>query len=213
MIELHYTLVSDGTSDSALIPIINWLIRHNGHNETLEGTCVDYRLYKSQNTGNPLANRILYALKYFPCEILFVHRDTERSTRIERTNEINEAIEIAFHSNPAIPKVHVIPVHMTEAWLLIREDAIRYAVGNLNGNIPIILPNLNTLEQIANPKAILHEIMIQASELNARRRRTFIPERFIHRVTEYIDDFTQLRNLPAFRALEADIANVLHAQN
>ena len=213
MMELNYTLVSDGTSDRALIPIINWLIRQNGHIEALEGNDVDYRLFRPRNTGNPLADRILYALQYYHCEILFVHRDTERKTRNERTREINEAIEIVFHSNPAIPHVPIIPIHMTEAWLLIREDAIRYAVGNLSGGIPISLPNLNTLEQIAQPKAILYDLMTQASELGTRRKRAFIPERVIHRVTEYIDDFAQLRALSAFRALEADIVTVLHAQN
>lgn len=216
MTELNYTLVSDGTSDRALIPIINWLIRHNGYDGALEGTCVDYRLFQPLNTGNRLADRILYALKYFPCELLFVHRDSERKGFIERTKEITEALEIVFRSNPSIPNVPnvpIIPVRMTEAWLLIQEDAIRYAAGNLSGLTPIILPELNTLEHIPQPKTILHELIVQASGLNARRRRTFIPERFVHRVTEYIDDFTLLRSLPAFRALETYIANTLHAQS
>jgi len=213
MTELNYTLVSDGTSDSALIPIINWLIRHNGYEGTLEGACVDYRLFRPFNTGNHLADRMLHALKYFPCELLFVHRDSEGKTRRERIREITEALEIIFHSNPSIPNVPIIPVRMTEAWLLIREDAIRYAAGNLSGLTPMRLPELNTLEHIPQPKTILHELIVQASGLNARRRRTFIPERFIHRVTEYIDDFTLLHALPAFRALETDIVNALHAQS
>ena len=212
MNELSYTLVSDGTSDRALIPIINWIIRCNGYDGPLEGTCVDYRLFRTFGTSNYLADRILYALQYFPCELLFIHRDTELKTPAERIREITEALEIVFHINTSIPSVPVIPVRMTEAWLLIREDAIRYAAGNLNSYTPITLPELDTLEHIAQPKTMLHELIVQASGLNARRRRAFVPERFVHRVTEFIDDFTPLRSLPAFRAFETDLVDTLQKQ-
>jgi hypothetical protein len=211
--EIHYTLVSDGTSDRALIPIINWIIRQKGYIGNLEGTCVDYRLYRAHGTGNSLADRILYAVKFFPCDLLFVHRDSESMSDSSRRQEISEALDIAFILNPVIPNVPVIPIRMTEAWLLLREDAIRYAAGNLNGRTPIFLPDISTVDQMPHPKEYLHEQIVNASELNSRRRRHFVPERTVHRVSEYIDDFSRLRALVSFTTLELDIENVLNNQH
>ena len=94
---------------------------------------MDYRLFKSKNTGNHLADRILYALEYFPCNLLLIHRDAEGRSRDERLQEITNSLQVVFPITQEIPSVCVVPVRMTEAWLLFSEDAIRYAAGNLSG--------------------------------------------------------------------------------
>ena len=213
MNEIYYTIVSDGTSDRSLIPVIDWLIKQAGFEGTVEGTTVDYRLFKSKNTGNHLADRILYALDYFPCNLLFIHRDAEARTRGERIEEISNALRVALPRAQETPSVCVIPVRMTEAWLLFNEDSIRYAAGNLSGRIPLGLPPLDTVEQLADPKTILHTLIKSASGLSAHRKQSFMPYRFQHRITEYIDDFSQLRTLPSFRALENDVNKMMHDEN
>jgi len=213
MTEIYYTIVSDGTSDRSLIPVLDWLIKHAGFAGTVEGTIVDYRLFKSKNTGNHLADRILYALEYFPCDLLLIHRDAEGRSRAERLQEITNALQVVFPITQEIPSVCVVPVRMTEAWLLFSEDAIRYAAGNLSGRIPLALPAPDTLEQLPDPNVVLHNLIKLASGLGARRKQSFMPYRFQHRVTEYMNDFSQLRTLPSFSALESDLINVIRNEN
>ena len=70
------------------------------------------------------------------------------------------------------------------------------------------LPPLSRLEEIPDPKATLYQLLRQASGLGGRRLKRFPVERSMHRIAENIDDFSSLRQLPAFAALEADIRDV-----
>ena len=96
-----------------------------------------------------------------------------------------------------------------EAWLLINEAALRRAAGNPNGETPLNLPNIADLEEIPDPKEVLYTLLRISSELRGRRLRRFEVRRSAGLVAEYIDDFAQLRRLPAFRALEADIEETI----
>ncbi|HUT94205.1 MAG TPA: hypothetical protein VMY37_32390 [Thermoguttaceae bacterium] len=106
------------------------------------------------------------------------------------------------------PAVPVVPVRMTEAWLLFDEKAIRRAAGNPNGTDPLQVP-VRQAEDIPDPKAVLHEALRTASGLSGRRRQKFNVRDAVHRVGEYIDDFSPLRRLSAFQRLEEDLATVL----
>ena len=73
--------------------------------------------------------RIEFALEAYPCDCLFIHRDAERDpTRIPRREEIQKAIE-SLECQDAVPHVCVVPIRMTEAWLLFDEAAIQRAAG------------------------------------------------------------------------------------
>jgi len=41
MKELRYTLVTDGSSDRALLPILTWLLRENGFSEAIQPEWAD----------------------------------------------------------------------------------------------------------------------------------------------------------------------------
>jgi hypothetical protein len=99
---------------------------------------------------------------------------------------------------------------MQEAWLLFDERAIRSAAGNPNGQISLVLPPLNTLEQLPNAKQVLYDLLCEASELAGRRRKQFRAHTRARRVAEVINDFTRLRALCAFRRLEDDIRHLVH---
>lgn len=102
--------------------------------------------------------------------------------------------------------IPVIPVRMTEAWLLFDEQAIRKAAGNPNGRKDLQLPEPARVETIPDPKDILHRAIQIASELSGRRRaKLSVPER-VHRVAQGIDDFSPLLLLPSFRALQEAVA-------
>lgn len=153
-----------------------------------------------------LGERIAVALDLYPCELLFVHRDAERMERAQRVDEIRAALS-AVHSAP--PVVCVVPVRMQEAWLLFDEVALRRAAGCPNGKMPLALPSLERVEQESNPKAILHALLRQASGLQGRRAKQIRPHVQVHRLAEIMDDFSPLRALPAFRALEEELAGAL----
>jgi hypothetical protein len=152
-----------------------------------------------------LQNRILAAIDLFPCDLLFVHRDAEREDPEHRYKEIRDALQEASAQGFQTPAVCVVPVKMTEAWLLFDEASIRQAAGNPNGKNALGLPDLNRIELILDPKEGLSEILRKASGLSGRRLKTFnVPGSQI-RITDLIEDFSPLRKLKAFQRLEEDI--------
>ncbi len=208
MKELCYTLLSDGSSDKALMPILTWLLRKHQVECAIQSNWADLRrLPKPPKTLSP---RIISSLELYPCDLLFVHRDAEKEPREKRVAEIQEAVEQAIKKSVAVPPaVCVIPVRMQEAWLLFDEAALRNAAGNPRGRQPLQLPNLVKLEQQPDPKEILHKLLREASGLTGRKLKQFSVNEHVHRLAELIDDFSPLRILPAFQALEADVIQVI----
>ncbi|MFI5164662.1 MAG: hypothetical protein ACHQHP_05385, partial [Bacteroidia bacterium] len=124
-----------------------------------------------------------------------------------RKLEIENAWSNAIKNNEK--HVPVIPIRMTEAWLLINELAIREASGNPNGTIPIQLPAITTLETLSNPKKKLEELIRNASELKGRNLKKFNVSQAKHLVSENINDFSALKKLTAFQSFEKNLQTVL----
>jgi hypothetical protein len=208
MKELRYTLVSDGSSDRALIPVLNWILRQYKVGFALQSAWADLR--RIPKPIRDLKARIQWALELYPCDILFVHRDAERMQRIQRVWEIEQALS-ALDTRTQQPAICVVPVRMTEAWLLFDEAAVRRAAGNPNGRQSLQLPPLVQLEQLPDPKSILHDLLRQASGRTGRRLKTFSVGDSVRMVAEYTSDFSPLRALPAFEALEGAVEGVVAA--
>ncbi|MBD2464393.1 hypothetical protein H6G89_25640 [Oscillatoria sp. FACHB-1407] len=210
MIELRYTLLSDGSSDRALIPILDWLLHVHLHDCAIQPQWADLRRF-DKSLKDTFEKRIKLSLELYPCELLFIHRDAERESHETRVDEILTAIAQVTPSI-SVPTVCVVPVRMTEAWLLFDVSALRKAASNPNGNIALQLPDVKKLEHIPDPKNVLHELLRQASELSSRRLKGFRVSDCIHRVSELIDDFSPLRALSAFIALETELQNTINQQ-
>lgn len=207
MKELRYTLVSDGSSDASLQPILNWLLIENGVARPLRSTWAD--LGRLQLPINPsLSDKLRISLEYYPCELLFVHRDAESQSREMRVAEIEAAVSALTDSPPI---VCVIPVRMVEAWLLIDENAIKSAAGNSRYRGNLTLPDISRLERLPDPKDILHELLKQACDLNRRRLRRYPVHQYARRVSDFIHDFSVLRHLDAFNALEEEIRTAIES--
>jgi hypothetical protein len=190
--ELTYTLVTDGSSDASLKRVLEWLLRANR---------VDCAIQEQ---------RISKAAELYPCEPLFIHRDAEGEPREARRNEIEAAVQAATFDGGLAPVwISVIPVRMQEAWFLFDEMAIRQAVGNPSGRVALPLPPLDKCEDLADPKARLYEIFREASELGAGRRAKLRVAMMTLRIAEYIEDFSRLRSLPAFAALEQELQEAI----
>jgi hypothetical protein len=150
------------------------------------------------------------ALALYPCDLLFVHRDAEGESREARVAEIRERLEEAGSTQTAIC---VVPVRMQEAWLLFNEAAIRAAADNPRGRMSLAIPQLRKLEEVSDPKDLLWSLLEEASGLRPGRRRRFDPAPRIHRLADLIEDFSPLRQLPAFRALEEELRQLLEERS
>ena len=206
MQELRYTLVADGSSDRALLPILTWLLRQSCGAIPIQAEFADLR--RLSPSPRKLSERIDRSVELYPCDLLFVHRDAENAPIEEREAEIRKALEESAVEN-SVRVVCVVPVRMQEAWLLIDEAALRKAAGNPNGTQPLAMPDVQRLEELPDPKQLIRELLRQASELQGRRLERFNWRSSAHRVAEMIDDFSPLYGLAAFQRLAAEVERVV----
>jgi hypothetical protein len=132
---LRIALLADGSSDRALLPIIEWTLRQ--HRPGLE---IAQPGFRARVHAKPLQDEMTATIDIFDPDILFVHRDAENQPASQRRAEI-----------PAIGRtlVRVVPVRMTETWLLIDAIAIRTAAGRPAGRARFDLPRVSRLEELA----------------------------------------------------------------
>ena len=212
MILLDCTLVSDGSSDRALIPILGWLLQVHGAYPTQRIEWYDPSRFR--HPPKSLRERIDHALENYPCDLLFIHRDAEDVALSRRVAEVRKSLGgDSFGEDRRVPAVLVIPVRMMEAWLFFDEAGIRRAAGCPRGNTPLDLPKLTSCEDLADPKKRLHRCLRVATEKRGRHLKKFNVDSAIHRVAELIPDFSPLRRLPAFQRLESELRDVLSAQH
>ena len=211
MQRLHFTLLGEGTSDQALIPILVWLLRQHCGSMPVQPEFADLR--RLRWPPSKLPERIRRSVELYPCDLLFVHRDAEGESVDTRVREIRDALQQSGLATlpPTIP---VVPARMQEAWLLIDEVALRQAAGNPNGRQSLRIPNVQKLEELSDPKETLHTLLREASDLQGRRLKRFNRDlgRRAQQVAKEIDDFRPLRELTAFRWLEGEVERVAKEQ-
>lgn len=201
MNRIRYALLADGSSDKMLLPVLDWLLHLHCHKFALESIWAD--LGRLPKPPKNLPDRIRETVEQYEPNLLFIHRDAEKQSFESRHREIKTALsEVA-----SPPAVCVIPVRMQEAWLLFDEEAIRRAASNPNGRIPLQLP---AIEALPNPKEVLYTLIRDASDLPSSRLKKLRPQQCAHRVAQSIDDFSPLRTLSSFRALEEELGKVVN---
>ena len=192
---MTYTLVADGSSDRVLLSILTWSLKEQGVASVVPQLADSNRVPRQ---GHP--ERLRTALELYPCDVLLIHRDAETQAPELRREEI--AADLLGMRVRHIP---VVPVRMTEAWLLADENAIRSAAGNPNGTENLNLPDIRRLEDLPHPKKVLRDALTAASGLNARRRARLPVHQRVQLIPNYIDDYSRLNVLRAFRTLQQDI--------
>ncbi len=198
---VRLTLVADGPSDIALVPIIRWTAGQAYPDAVIAVEFLDVRSLPRPPKG--VREKVEVAIDLFPCDCVVVHRDAEREQPASRREEIDLALK-----GLAFPYVAVVPVRMTEAWLLHDEIALRKAAGNPSGTVDLQLPGPAS-ERLPDPKTKLEEALRLASEFHGRRRKKFVVNDAKRRVSELIVDHAPLRALPAFVAFESELKKVL----
>lgn len=197
MRQLTATLIGDGRSDRALIPLIQLVLD--------DLSPIPYSIQFADDLDeNKLDQRILRAVELYPCDVLFIHRDSENQSYRLRETEIERAAN-AIKKTQSIIKV--IPVRMTESWLLPHEHAIRRAASNPHGKVLLALPPNKKIENLVDPKEALFQAIRIASELPTQRRNKLNVHHARHRVSELLteDDLTNLRQLPSFQHFELQV--------
>ena len=205
---IQYFIISDGSSDRLLIHPIDWIFKSKGIES--KGERIDFGL--SGLYPKTIAEKIEMAIIIHPnLEFLFIHRDAEKQSIDIRIQEIeSELLKTAIEN---IETIKIIPIRMSEAWLLIDEKALRKAAGKPSGKIKIQLPQTKKLESLANPKDLLKTALENASEYSGRKKAQFDFNEARQLVSQYIEDFSELRQLSAFQRLEADIDLLLKKLN
>lgn len=156
----RFLLVCEGSSDAPLALHVQRLFESCGHPRP------DFNVSRE---GRLLVDKIRSGLHLAPrYDVLFIHRDADRAGADARYTEIAEAVQQAGCANHWIG---IVPVRMTESWLLLDEAAIRRAAGNPNGRVELDLPSPAEAERMADPKSALQSAILVGAEVQGRRRR------------------------------------------
>jgi len=164
MTDLQYTLLSDGSTDRVLMPILTWLLHQHLPNCAVQARWAD--LGRLRRPPKRAHEKIQTAVDLYPCNMIFVHRDAETASLQDRQNEVGDAVRLACETTAIPPAIAVVPVRMVEAWLLFDAPAIRAAAGNPNGSVNLGLPRPADVESIPDPKTMLSGLILEATELD-----------------------------------------------
>src|SRR5690606_34341901 len=116
---LRYAIATDGSSDRLLINHIDWALSRLCCCD-FSGEWADPRVFETQSRD--VEARVSEAIANYECNLLFIHRDAEAEDRAARLGEIVTGVRRA---GVGTRYVALIPIRMTEAWLLTDESAIR----------------------------------------------------------------------------------------
>jgi hypothetical protein len=91
MKELQITLTTDGSFDRVLLNHLRWILRNQlGNCVALQPRWADLRSLRKKPVN--LAEKIRLAVEFYPCDLLFIHRDAEGADPAARYQEISNAI-------------------------------------------------------------------------------------------------------------------------
>lgn len=196
--------VAEGSSDAPLADLVTGLFAARGVSVQL--TRPDFSLL-DERVPRDVASRVAAGRRLMEgraVDFVVVHRDVDTATLSERLAEVQEALHVAGVDAPLVP---VLPVRMTEAWLLLDEAAIRTVAGNPRGRQLLSLPKLHEVERLADPKARLRESLLAAADVRGRRRSRLDRRFDNHRrqLLERLDPIGPVTQLSSWVALVADV--------
>lgn len=198
--------LADGSSDEPLGDHLEYLCAIR--NVVIQITTPDLRMLPNP-PGLRIADRLtaVIGLDVDP-DIIFVHRDAENQDPNLRYKEIQDAID---RVGSDLPTVAVVPVRMTEAWLLIDEDLIRHVAGRPRSTADLGLPPISRIENHPDPKRLLRDALSIASGLRGRRLDRFQRQFNNNRRTilQRLDVNGPVRSLPSWKALESTLDRIV----
>lgn len=201
-------LLADGPSDEPMSRHVARIARRHGFE--VDVVAPDLRRLDPP-PGRAVAGRLSAVLAFDKdFDLVIVHRDAEGQDPEVRRDEVASGVASVCEQMPTLA---IVPIRMTEAWLLVDEGAIRRVAGRPNGTEALGLPSPGTVEQVPDPKKILHEALELASGATGRRLRRFRRDFGSHRrrLLEGLDHHGPVSKLTAWQQLEASVVVVMRA--
>jgi hypothetical protein len=200
--------LGDGPSDAPLGRHVEYLARR--HDVELDVVAPDLRRLEPP-PGLKVAARVRAVFTFDDAfDLVIVHRDAEGQTPDERIEEVRAGIRSV---SDELSFIAVVPIRMTEAWLLVDQGAIRRVAGRPSGSEPLDLPALSDIEQVPDPKTMLRRALETASGARGRRLRAFQRDFGAQRrrLLEALDLTGPVTTLGAWQDLEATVESVVRA--
>lgn len=199
--------LTDGPSDAPLGEHLEFMCAERG--VEVRVTAPDLRRLPDP-PGLKVADRLraVFDIDDVEYELAFVHRDAEKQDPQLRSHEVAEAIAETRANLPFVP---VVPIRMTEAWLLLDEQLIREVAGRPDGKTPLGLPRISEVESLPDPKTTLRVALETASGLKGRRMKQ-LQSRFGENrrlLLERLDIHGPVTELEAWKALERSLDDAL----
>lgn len=210
-------LYAEGRSDERFLPIIIQrtavrLLCEHAHQPV---DVLEPQLLYSVDAGARREERILdIARQAHGHHLLFVHADADDATparaRQERIRPGFEAVARSRQAGAAVCAVllPVVPVQMTEAWMLADGATLRDLIGA--GTCVLDLPARPALvEHIADPKARLRQALAAVAAARPRRRRREHQLADLYEPLARQIDLARLRLTPSFAQFWDDLHTAL----
>jgi hypothetical protein len=204
MEELRIALYAEGTTDEQFLPSIlqrtcEKLIAKNNQKAV---NILDPRVIpKHRNITNRDESILQAARDASHFHILVVHADADYHTQERALKErFQPGHELVKRSNERVCKylVPVVPVYMTEAWLLIDNEALRSVIGTkMKAHELGLATKARQIEADSNPKQTLKNI-VQKAYAHRSRRHQEVDLSIIYRSLGRVIRLEQLENLKAY---------------
>lgn len=206
---LRAVFLADGPSDLPLAAHLEALCVEHGRE--VQVTPIDPRLLWER--GRSVEDRLRIVLNHGAAsDLVFIHRDAEAQSPDDRVAEVRAAAGmVGVDVGRVVP---VVPVRMTEAWLLLDHSEIRRVAGKPGSTQPLDLPGRERVEALPDPKEALRSALLVAGAPSGRRRRQQFERDFgRHRqlLLQRLDPHGPVSELSAWKRLVADIAAALDA--
>ncbi|MEU8269208.1 hypothetical protein AB0B89_18840 [Sphaerisporangium sp. NPDC049002] len=194
--------IAEGTSDLPLSDIVEFLFAERGQSLRLSKPDFDALKKVRKDVESKLIAGAQLTGK--PFDLAVIHRDADNAGWQARLSEVQSAV---LSSGVPCELIPVIPIRMTEAWLLLDESEIRKVAGNPNGRENLGLPKIREVEGIADPKGLLRDCLMKAASVRGRKRQTAATRFPQHRrqLLERLDLQGPVAQLSSWKKLVSDI--------
>ena len=219
--ELSLALYAEGPSDNCFLPLIierttRNIIDQRWPRDQYERIALSGVKIIPKQRGKRDVCILSAAREACKNNALNVHSDADdKTTHRAQKERIQPGFDLVLKSTEKVCEhlIPLIPVQMTEAWMLADREALLYAIGVFGKPQGLRLPNASEVERDANPKHTLNEIVRQAnlnrssSKRSSYRRKIDISDRY-----EYLAgrvDLSKLALVPSYQTFRDDLIEVL----
>jgi hypothetical protein len=206
---ITFLLLCEGTSDMPLAQVIEKLVVRSGANPVTGIPRASERGLRSTEDKLEHLLEIIRSLdlEQQSLDFVVVHCDADSKDPEMRIAKIRDAL-----IEKGIIGIPVVPVQMTEAWLLTDADAIRTVVGRPSKQTDLQLPAISRIEHTHDPKRTLFNALREASDTTGRDRKKLNSNlgEYRRRLLQRIDIDGEVNRLSSWKRMVEDVESIVH---